>query len=66
MKHKTTEIVDATIQMYADLQAIAGLTSRVLAKISYKTVPQQLKAFLGSPRVAFAPVPDSPLNPAQR
>ncbi|MDL5199615.1 hypothetical protein [Streptomyces sp. ALI-76-A] len=54
MKHKIAEIVDATIQMYADLQEIAGLTSRVLAKFPHETVPQQLRAFLGSPRVAFA------------
>ncbi|UQA91260.1 hypothetical protein [Streptomyces halobius] len=54
MKHKTTEIVDATIQMYADLQEIAGLISRVLAKFPAETVPQVLRPFLGSPRVAFA------------
>ncbi|MFJ9900546.1 hypothetical protein ACIQPR_45185 [Streptomyces sp. NPDC091280] len=54
MKHKTTEIVDAAIQMYADLQEIAGLISRVLAKFPAETVPQILRPFLGSPSVAFA------------
>ncbi|WP_340375825.1 hypothetical protein U5640_12150 [Streptomyces sp. SS7] len=56
-KHKTTEIVDATIQMYADLQEIAGLISRVLAKFPAETVPQILRPFLGSPSVAFARPP---------
>ncbi|MEU0030695.1 hypothetical protein AB0D34_08545 [Streptomyces sp. NPDC048420] len=54
MKHKTTETVDAAIQMYADLQEIAGLISRVLAKFPAETVPQILRPFLGSPSVAFA------------
>ncbi|MFF8902573.1 hypothetical protein ACF082_34465 [Streptomyces lydicus] len=54
MKHKTTEIVDATTQLYADLQEVAGLISRVLAKFPTETVPQILRPFLGSPRVAFA------------
>ncbi|MFJ4622212.1 hypothetical protein [Streptomyces sp. NPDC088812] len=55
MKHKTTEIlVDATVQLYADLQEVAGLISRVLAKFPAETVPQILRPFLGAPRVAFA------------
>ncbi|MEU0942454.1 hypothetical protein ABZ379_06600 [Streptomyces canus] len=54
MKHKTTEIVDAAIQMYADLQEMAGVISRVLAKFPAETVPQILRPFLGSPSVAFA------------
>ncbi|MEU3049068.1 hypothetical protein ABZ705_21605 [Streptomyces sp. NPDC006984] len=57
MKHKTTEGVDATIQLYADLQEVAGLISRVLAKFPAETVPQMLRPFLGSPRVAFARPP---------
>ncbi|MGW1786330.1 hypothetical protein ACWCQQ_45775 [Streptomyces sp. NPDC002143] len=54
MKHKTTEIVDATIQLFAELDEMVGLISRVLAKFPAKTVPQRLKPFLGSPSVAFA------------
>ncbi|MGW0881329.1 hypothetical protein [Streptomyces sp. NPDC002671] len=51
---KKTETLDATIQLYADLQEIAGLVSRVLAKFPAETVPERLKPFLGAPRVAFA------------
>lgn len=55
MKHnKTTEIVDATIQLFAELDEMVGLISRVLAKFPAETVPQRLKPFLGTPRVAFA------------
>ncbi|MFJ8018654.1 hypothetical protein [Streptomyces sp. NPDC096311] len=54
MKYKTTEIVDATIQLFAELDEMVGLISRVLAKFPAETVPQRLKPFLGSPRVAFA------------
>ncbi|WP_338675913.1 hypothetical protein V1460_25315 [Streptomyces sp. SCSIO 30461] len=55
MKHnKTTEIVDATIQLFAELDDMVGLISRVLAKFPAETVPQRLKPFLGTPRVAFA------------
>ncbi|WP_405824292.1 hypothetical protein OG705_29340 [Streptomyces sp. NBC_00838] len=53
-KHKTTEMVDATIQLFAELNEMVGLISRVLAKFPAKTVPQRLKPFLGSPSVAFA------------
>ncbi|WP_053811052.1 MULTISPECIES: hypothetical protein [Streptomyces] len=54
MKHKTTEIVDATIQLFAELDEMVGLISRVLAKFPAETVPQRLKPFLGSPSVGFA------------
>lgn len=54
MKPKKTEIVDATIQLYTDLQEMTGLISRVIAKFPAETVPQRLKPFLGTPRVAFA------------
>jgi hypothetical protein len=57
MKTKNPETVDAAKKLYSDLQEIVGLTSRVLAKFPYETVPQQLKAFLGEPRVAFARPP---------
>ncbi|MEV8601036.1 hypothetical protein AB0465_14280 [Streptomyces griseoviridis] len=54
MKYKTTEIVDATIQLFAKLDEMVGLISRVLAKFPAETVSQQLRPFLGSPSVAFA------------
>ncbi|MBL1115409.1 hypothetical protein JK364_23855 [Streptomyces sp. 110] len=57
MKHKTTEIVDATIQLFAELDEMVGLISRVLAKFPAETAPQRLKPFLGSPRVVFARPP---------
>ncbi|MFI1408789.1 hypothetical protein ACH4Y0_02445 [Streptomyces sp. NPDC020707] len=57
MKHKTTEIVDATIQLFAELDEMVGLISRVLAKFPAETVPQRLKPFLGSPSVVFARPP---------
>ncbi|MFF4409458.1 hypothetical protein [Streptomyces sp. NPDC001404] len=53
MKNKATEIVDATIQLYAELDEMVGLISRVLAKFPAETVPQRLKPFLGSPSVEF-------------
>ncbi|MDW6058037.1 hypothetical protein SAZ11_08035 [Streptomyces sp. FXJ1.4098] len=39
-KHTTTEIVDATIQLFAELDEMMGLISRVLAKFPAETVPQ--------------------------
>ncbi|MFK0154172.1 hypothetical protein ACIQVK_19125 [Streptomyces sp. NPDC090493] len=54
MKHKTTEIIDATIQLFIELNEMVGLISRVLAKFPAETVSQRLKPFLGSPSVAFA------------
>ncbi|MEV0443558.1 hypothetical protein AB0I84_31690 [Streptomyces spectabilis] len=56
-KHKSTEIVGATIQLFAELDEMVGLISRVLAKFPAKTVPERLKPFLGSPSVAFARPP---------
>ncbi|MFD8609449.1 hypothetical protein [Streptomyces sp. NPDC059631] len=57
MKRKTTEIVDSTIQLYAELDEMVGLISRVLAKLPARTVPQRLRPFLGSPRLAFVRPP---------
>ncbi|WP_433855150.1 hypothetical protein [Streptomyces kronopolitis] len=57
MKRKTAEIVDATIELFAELDKMVGLISRVLAKFPARTVPQRLKPFLGSPSVAFARPP---------
>ncbi|MYR55050.1 hypothetical protein GTY54_01905 [Streptomyces sp. SID625] len=57
MKRKTTDIVDSTIRLYAELDEMVGLISRVLAKFPAGTVPQRLKPFLGSPRLAFVRPP---------
>ncbi|MFD7537419.1 hypothetical protein [Streptomyces sp. NPDC059819] len=57
MKRKTTEIVDATIELFAELDRMVGLISRVLAKFPARTVPQRLRPFLGSPTVVFARPP---------
>ncbi|MFD9871722.1 hypothetical protein ACFXI8_26940 [Streptomyces niveus] len=56
-KHKTTEIIDATIQLFAELDEMVGLIARVLAKVPAETVPQRLKPFLGSPGVVLARPP---------
>ncbi|MFK0179654.1 hypothetical protein ACIQVR_27210 [Streptomyces xanthochromogenes] len=54
MKHRTTENIEATIQLFAELDEKVSLISRVLAKFPAKTVPQCLRPFLGSPSVTFA------------
>ncbi|KAB7839469.1 hypothetical protein [Streptomyces mobaraensis] len=54
MKQQTTEIIDATIQLIAELDGRVALISRVLAKFPAETVPERLKPFLGSPSVEFA------------